>query len=400
VRAFAGLALLVMWAAPLGCKATPPPSAPPAKSEPSAGAAGPETGHEAEHEGLPSKVHLEAQVVKNAGIKTAPVTLDTLPATVELTGELASDPDRTARLTARVPGRILEVRAKEGARVKAGDVIAVLDAPELARARATFTSASARARAARLAADRLTSLEARALAPGQEVASARAEAAALEAEVAAARQTLDAFGSSAGADAGARQIIRAPLGGFILARDAVIGQSVTAEHVIAVVGDLERGYFLGRLFEKDLAVVKPGAKVEVRLNAYPREVFEGSVETIGKQLDPAARTVTARILVRNHDDLLKVGLFGTARVVTGPATGQRKRVVVPLSAVTHLADEAAVFVLQADGAFAVHRVTLGSTAAGRVEVLTGLREGEAVVVDGVFTLKSAVLKGTFGEEEE
>ena len=82
----------------------------------------------------------------------------------------------------------------------------------------------------------------------------------------------------------------------MLSRDAVQGQSVDAEHVIAVVGDLDHAYFLGRLFEKDLARVKQGAHAEVRLNAYPNEVFEGEVETIGKQLDPAARTVTARIL--------------------------------------------------------------------------------------------------------
>jgi cobalt-zinc-cadmium efflux system membrane fusion protein len=57
------------------------------------------------------------------------------------------------------------------------------------------------------------------------------------------------------------------------------------------------------------------------------------------------------------------------------------------------------FVRQSDGDFELHPVTLGRTAAGRVEILSGLRAGETVVVDGVFTLKSAILKGTFGEED-
>jgi membrane fusion protein, heavy metal efflux system len=381
----------------VACGAKPAP-APAAKPE----APPPPAVPTEEHQGLPTRIHLEPAVVKSAGIKTAQAAAVSLPATVDLSGELASDPDRTARLAARVPGRILEVRAKEGARVKAGDVIAVLDAPELARARATVASANARAQSARLNAERLARLESKALASGQEVASAAAEAAALAAEAAAARQTLAAFGPSAPAseELGARQTIRTPLSGFILARDAVKGQTVDGNHVIAVVGDLQNAYFLGRLFEKDLAMVKAGARAEVRLNAYPNEVFEGTVETIGKQLDPAARTVTARILVRNHDDLLKVGLFGTARVVTGPATTQRKHVVVPLAALTRLADKDVVFVLQPDGAFEVHQVTLGNTAAGHAEVLTGLRAGEQVVVNGVFSLKSAVLKSTFGEEEE
>jgi cobalt-zinc-cadmium efflux system membrane fusion protein len=411
------MGFLVLGAA--ACSSKPPDAAAPAKA-PAAHAPGRpapspsdaaaekvpskprEHSDEAEaHEALPTKIRLAPQVVKSVGIKTAPAAAEVLPATVDLAGELAADPDRSARLAARVPARIVEVRVKEGDRLRAGQVVAVLESPELARARAMLTAATARARSARLNAERLESLAGKSLASGQEVATAQAEAAALDAEVAAARQTLVAFGPDAVHAQGerARLSIRAPLAGFVLARDAVSGQTVGAEHVIAVVGDLERSYFLARLFEKDLAKVKVGAAAEVRLNAYPGEVFEGQVETIGKQLDPAARTVTARVAVRNHGDLLKVGLFGTARVVAGLAHKPRKHVVIPLSAVTRIADRDVAFVLQPDGDFEVHPVTLGNTAAGRVEILSGLREGERVVTDGVFNLKSAVLKSTFGEEE-
>jgi len=89
-----------------------------------------------QHEELPTKVRLPRQVVRAAGIKTAPAMLDSLPATVDLTGEIAADPDRSAQLAARVPGRIVDVRVKEGDRVKAGQTVAVLDSPDLARARA------------------------------------------------------------------------------------------------------------------------------------------------------------------------------------------------------------------------------------------------------------------------
>jgi cobalt-zinc-cadmium efflux system membrane fusion protein len=354
-----------------------------------------------QHEELPTKVRLAPLVQRSAGIKTAPAVLDSLPATVDLTGEIAADPDRSARLAARVPGRIIEVKVKEGDRVKAGQIVAILESPELARAGATLASAVARARAARLNADRLRSLEAKSLVSGQEVATAAAEAAALDAEVAAAKQTLTAFGQTASqAQArGARVMIRSPLAGFILSRDAVQGQTVDPQHVIAVVGDLAHAYFLGRLFEKDLARVKIGASAEVRLNAYPSDVFEAKIETIGRQIDPAARTVTARIVVSNHGDLVKVGLFGTARVVVGPSEAPAKRVVVPLSAVTRVASKDSVFVRQVDGDFELHPVTIGRSAGGRIEVLGGLRAGEQVVVDGVFTLKSAILKSTFGEED-
>ena len=353
------------------------------------------------HEELPTKVRLPPSVVRSARIKTAAAVLDALPATVDLTGEIAVDPDRAARLAARVTGRIVEVKAKEGDRVRAGQIIAILDSPELARARASRAGATARAQAARLNADRLKSLEAKSLASGQEAAAAEAEAAALEAEAAAALQTLAAFGQGAVQveGRGARVTIRTPLTGFVLSRDAIQGQTVGPEHVIATVGDLEHVYFLGRLFEKDLARVKVGASAEVRLNAYPADAFEGKIETIGRQIDPAARTVTARVLVHNHADLVKVGLFGTARVVVGPADKPERRVVVPVSAVTRVANQDVVFVRQPDGDFELHPVTIGRTGGGRVEVLGGLRAGEDVVVDGAFTLKSAILKSTFGEED-
>jgi cobalt-zinc-cadmium efflux system membrane fusion protein len=240
----------------------------------------------------------------------------------------------------------------------------------------------------------------RGLASGQELSQAQAEATAAEADARAARQTLAAFGPGA-ADTtpdAARLELRAPIAGSVLSRDAVRGESVTADKVVAVLADLDTAYFVARLFEKDLARVKVGAAADVRLNAYPNDVVAGTVETIGKQLDPAARTVTARIAVKNRNDLLKVGLFGQATVVTD-ASARTPRTVVPLSAVTQIADKSVVFVRQPDDDFEVHPVTLGRAAAGRVEVLNGLRAGEQIVVDGVFSLKSAVMKSTFGEED-
>ena len=143
-----------------------------------------------------------------------------------------------------------------------------------------------------------------------------------------------------------------------------------------------------------------GSVSEVRLNAYPSDVFIGTVENIGKYIDSSARTVVARILIQDHNNLLKAGLFGSARVKfdTNDTSLKNKHLVVPLSAVTELAGQSVVFVQQADSDFDVHPVTLGQSSEGFVEILTGLREDESVVVEGVFTLKSAVLKSTFAEE--
>jgi cobalt-zinc-cadmium efflux system membrane fusion protein len=184
----------------------------------------------------------------------------------------------------------------------------------------------------------------------------------------------------------------------VVVRDAVVGQPVGAQQVLGQIVDLSQLWFLGRVFEKDLGRLTVGASVEVQLNAYPEQRFTGKVEYIGQQVDAIARTVTARVVLENRGGLLRVGLFGTAYVSTATARAE-PALVVPRSALTELAGKQVVFVRQPDGHFELHEVTTGESAAGKVEVLAGLREGEQVVVEGVFTLKSAVLKSTFAEEE-
>jgi cobalt-zinc-cadmium efflux system membrane fusion protein len=182
----------------------------------------------------------------------------------------------------------------------------------------------------------------------------------------------------------------------------VIGQTVDPEHVIATIADMRELWFLGRVFEKNLEQIRVGARVEVQLNAYPDEKFAGVLEYLGKQVDPSARTVTARIRISNRDELLRIGLFGVARVDVGEhhdQAGGQPALVVPRSAVTQIGDQTVVFVQQPDGDFDVHAVVLGDGALGKVQVLSGLRDGERIVTHGAFTLKSAVLKSTFREEE-
>ena len=198
---------------------------------------------------------------------------------------------------------------------------------------------------------------------------------------------------------GGRLELRAPIEGFIVSRDAVVGQGVSADHTLAELVNLDRAYFSGKVFEQDLAHVGPGQQVEVRLNAYPTVVFAGSVESIGKQLDRQARTVVARIALQNRDDLLKIGLFGSARV-----SSQRKSptpsLAIPLTAPTRVANREVVFVRQPDGDFELHPVDARAhrRRAGSRSCPACARASRSSST-GVFTLKSAVLKSTFGEEE-
>lgn len=353
---------------------------------------------EPEHEDLPKRVRLTKEVVADAKIRTAPVVKEVLALTLALPGEVTADPDKSARVSTPVAGRLVDVRFKEGSTVKKGDVLAIVRVPEIGKVRSAYSATTAKAAASRANAERLGSLAEKGLASKQEAVSAKAEADALEAEARALNEQLGALGMGTGGG-GSELALRAPVSGVVVARDAVVGQPVTTEQTIATIADLSEAWFLGRVFEKDLGRLKVGAKAEVQLNAYPKEHFDGSIEYLGKQIDPVARTVTARIRLVNRSDLLRIGLFGTARVATGEEAQHVPVLVVPRTAVTEIGGKPVAFVRQADDDFESHEVVLGEASLGKVQIVNGLREGEQVVVEGVFTLKSVVLKGTIAEEE-
>lgn len=350
-----------------------------------------------EHEGLPRRVKLSETVLRDAGIQFSPAVREALAETLTLPGELSADPDHLARVSSPAAGRIDEVRLKEGSKVKKGEALLVVRVPEVGRVRSTLAATEGRAAAARANAERLHELFGKQLASEQDALNAKAEADALAIDAKSLKEQLGALG--AGASGSFSITLRAPIAGTVIARDAVVGQPVSPEQTLGSIAALDELWFLGRVFEKDLGRINLGSNAEIRLNAYPAELFSGTVEYIGEQVDPTARAVTARIRLTNRDGLLRIGLFGTAAVALRAASEQPLRLVVPRSAVSEIAGKSVVFVREKTGEFELHEVTLGRAAPGRVEVLAGLGAGELVVSEGVFTLKSVVLKGSFAEEE-
>ena len=352
---------------------------------------------EPKHEELPKRVHLTKEVIADAKLKSTPVVKEPLAPTLLLPGEIVSDPDKTARVSTPAAGRLVQVSFREGSNVKKGDVLGAVRITDVGKVRSAHHAAVARGASARANADRLQGLADKGLAAKQEALAARAEAEALEAEARGLGEELGVLGLGA-SGTGSEIALRAAVSGVIMSRDAVVGQPVTAEQTIATIADLSEVWFLARVFEKDLGRLNVGSKAEVLLNAYPKERFDGVVEYIGKQLDPVARTLTARIRLTNRKDLLRIGLFGSARVAVAEEAKKGPVLVVPQNAVTEIGGKSVVFVRHADDDFELHEIVVGEAALGKVEVVSGLREGEEVVFDGVFTLKSAVLKSTLQED--
>jgi cobalt-zinc-cadmium efflux system membrane fusion protein len=353
-----------------------------------------ESAHEEEHEHgkIPKTVKLAPEAISAAKIRTEKAKRERLALTLSLPGEIAADPDHSARVATPVSGRIERVEFQEGGSVEKGKPLVVIRVVELARVRGERTTVVAKAKAARAKAKRVKALKDQGLATQNEVLELEAEADALDAQV----SGLDTQLSAMGGGGGSTITLKAPVSGVVVSRSAVVGQAVTPTDTLASIADLSRLWFLGRVFEKDLGRLKVGSSVEVELNAFPKERFSGKLEQIGSQVDPVARTLTARITLENEKKLLRIGLFGTARVAVDDGEKRAELLCVPRSAVAEIGGKSVVFVEHGDH-FELHEVVLGEASLGKVQILSGLGEDEPVVVDGVFTLKSAVLKSSFGE---
>ena len=366
--------------------------------EPDEPARAPGHEHEKRHDEVPRTVALPDEVVEQAGIVTVPVERRTLAPTVRLPGEITADPDRQASVAARIDGTIETIRVQPGDAVAKGDVLASVRAPSLQSLRAAEASLKAKAASARANAERLAALVEKRMASQQEALAAKAEAESLEAEARAARERLRALGVSGSKRRSILFDVSSPIDGIVLERDVVVGAPVDSETVVARIAATDEVWFIGHVFERDVSRVEVGRFATVRLNAYADRVFEGTVEYVSHQVDPGARTLSARIPLTNADGHLRLGLYGTAHVV---AVGEQGAPVltVPVSAVSQMLGEPVVFVRHDDGHFEVHQVVLGDSDTKHTEVVHGLREGEEVVSEGGFSVKSALLRDSFAEGE-
>jgi membrane fusion protein, heavy metal efflux system len=353
-----------------------------------------ERGGEGDHR-IPGAVRLGERVIEDAGITTEVVRELAVAETVRLTGEVVADPDRRTRIAARLSGVVESTGVRPGDPVAEGDVIVVVRAPNLQTLRATEAGLRARAASARANAERLESLEAKRMVSRQEVVAAKAEAEALEGEARAARDRLRAIGLKNSTKGAVLFDVRAPAAGVVIDRPVAEGEPVTEQSVVATLVELDRVWFEGQVFERDLGRLVLGAKAFVELTAYPGEQFEGNVEYVAHQTDPGARTLSVRIPLTNRDDKLRLGLFGSAAVVTDPGT---PTTAVPSTALTTIEGRDVVFVARDEHTFEPRRVIVGRRDPEHAEITDGVRRGEQVVSGGVFSVKSVFLADTFAED--
>lgn len=344
-------------------------------------------------------IHLSEDMDRDLRITTAAVTERPGAREVTVLGEVAADQDRYAEVTPPTGGHVMRVLVDTDVRVAQGTPMAELRSAELGRARAGLLAADARRDLATQTLERRRSLAAERIVPLREVQEAEAVSRAAEAEARAARTAVRALGipdDEPDAD-GALFLVRAPIAGRVLERQATLGRFAEANAPLFTVADLSRVWVVAQAFERDAVNVPVGSIAHVTLAALPGQAFDGRVVVVGRQVDAESRTLPIRIELANPSGTLRPGMSASVRVEAG-GEGQTMR-TVPAAALQRVGDRWLAFVPTGLFEYEMRPVGRGRDLGRDVEVVSGLRTGEKVVVEGAFLLKAEAEKRAGGGDE-
>jgi len=351
-------------------------------------------------EGPEKFLRIDPEMLRDLRITTAPVESRAGGEGVAVLGELRVDENLYAQVGPPIATRVLNLFALPGEVVRTGQKLAELQSVELGRARAEYLAAKARLELAEKTLERKRGLAAERVVAAREVQQAEADAASAGAQLRAAHAALQALGVSstdlaAGSDA-SRFLLRSPISGTVIERAAVRGELTDPAQPLFRIGDLSRLWLTAHAYEREAIRVKTGSYARVTFPALPGRNFSGRVTLIGKEVDSGSRTIPVRIEIANEDGLLRPGMSATAWLPLGESSATI--VAVAAASLQRMEEGWIVFLPRGRGTFEMRSVGRGRELDGEVEILSGLRSGETVVVDGAFLLKAEADKSR-GEGE-
>jgi len=352
-----------------------------------------------------NSITFTAAQIEHGKIQWAPAALGHSSTSAVIPGTIIPNENRTARLSAPAEGRVVTVRVQPGDGVGRGQVLVTLLGPGAGSAQSDVSKAASQvvamraqagyARAARDRAERLLALMA---IPRQDYERAIADDESAQASLSQAlAEQRRAIGSAeqlgAGASATGEMVLRSPLSGVVLTRNAQPGAVVSAGTQLISVTDPSSLWLQINAPEKLASLFRIGGALHFSVPAYPADKFDARVTAVGAALDPDSRTLLVRATVLNGNQKLKPEMLATVSV---EGEGVSTVPVVPDGAIQLLDGRATVFIAKpnpAGGATFVRRtVEIGSRTASNVAVARGLAAGELIVTVGAFSVKAELQK--------
>ena len=359
-----------------------------------------------------SAVEMTVEAQSHIGLKVVSAQVRSLVEYLQVTGTVQPMDSKVAHVRPIASGRLVTVNAKVGDRVSAGDVLATFEnteAGEIAAqyqvSRSELAKLNVQLSVARQQSERSRQLAEIGAIPRKEYDLSLAEERSITASIdtqqkviAGVLARLQRFGF--GEDTLATSTIapvRAPFAGVVLHADASPGENIRPDDELFRIADPSQVWVQAEVYEKDLGRVQPGQIASVNVDTYPGREFLGEITYISDILDPQTRTARVRCEVANADGLLKLDMFATIRL---PTNFRKDGLAVPSEALQQIEGRNIVFVRTSPTTFEQKTVQVGKTMQGMTEILGGIENGESVVTQGAFHLKSIVLGDQIGEEED
>jgi len=189
--------------------------------------------------------------------------------------------------------------------------------------------------------------------------------------------------------------LKAPIAGVITERKSTVGELVKKESEVYTISDPTQLWVITAIKEREVGAVKVGQEASFTTLAFHDEKFAGRVARVGNEVDAASRTLEVRIETENRDQRLKSGMFADVEITT---TTKENVLLVPDAAIQTNGEEQIVFIARNPTTFEKRTVKLGQQQDSQMEILEGVKEGEKIVTEGGFIVKSEMLRSEMESE--
>ncbi|MCK5002425.1 MAG: efflux RND transporter periplasmic adaptor subunit, partial [Gammaproteobacteria bacterium] len=306
-------------------------------------------------------ITISPEVIQNLGVRTTKVENSRLWRGIDTVGYVDFDESKVSHIHLRTEGWIenLVVRS-EGERVKKGDRLFDFYSPELVNAQEEFVQALAVGNKGLVSAsaERLLALGI----SKQQIAVLR-----VNRKV---RQTIAVF---------------APQDGVVSTLPVREGMFIKPSMKVMSLADLSSVWLLAEVFERQANWVSMGDSAQVTLSYLPGRQWQGKVEYIYPSLDPKTRTLKVRLRFDNPEEALKPNMYANVKIFGG---AKNDILVIPMEALIRTGRNERVIVALGEGRFEARTVNAGIESGDWVEIVSGLKSGEEVVVSGQFLIDS------------
>ena len=339
------------------------------------------------------EVWLTPDQVKDAKIEVQPLKNQDVDDTILTAGTISLDDLRTGHVFSPVTGRVISIIAQLGQQLHKGDPLAIIESPDVGSAVSDVHKAEADLIAAEHDVKRKKELFAQKAGAAADLEASEDNYRRAKAEVERASQKALLLRSGNADAVTQRYTLTAPLDGEVLFRNINPGVEVQGQYSggatveLFTIGEFDRVWLLGDLYEMDMARVHVGAPATVTVVSYPGKTFQGTVDWVSGALDPNTRTAKVRCTFDNTEKLLRPMMYATVEI----SVDRESTLAIPRNALLRLGDDTVVFIEagEADGHVRFKQIPVDvdeGEGSPWLVVKKGLQVGQKLVVNGAILL--------------